>query len=176
MADRSFSGTRADIVALHGSPHTHMSRFPRFILLYACLSLLVVMTACFASGQSVDPVLDESRGEASYYADKFAGETTASGEIFDPREMTAAHPELPFGTKVRVTRVGGERERAVTVRINDRGPYADDRIIDLSEAAAEEIGMIEEGIVEVRIEVLELPSGEPVTSSRAEESSSEGGW
>jgi rare lipoprotein A len=124
----------------------------------------------------MDPVLDESQGEASYYADKFAGKTTASGEVFDPNEMTAAHPELPFGTRVRVTRVGGEREQAVTVRINDRGPYADNRIIDLSEAAAKRIGMIAEGVVEVRIEVLDLPTGEQATSSHAEESSSEGGW
>lgn len=153
-----------------------MSRSPRFVLFCTCVSLFAVVTACLASGQSADRLLEDSQGKASYYADKFAGETTASGEVFDPREMTAAHPKLPFGTRVRVTRVGGERERAVTVRINDRGPYADDRIIDLSEAAAEKIGMIEDGVVEVRIEVLELPSGEQVTSSRAEESSSEGGW
>ncbi len=152
-----------------------MSRSPRFVLFCTCVFLFAVVTACLASGQSAGQPLDDSRGEASYYADQFAGETTASGEVFDPSEMTAAHPSLPFGTRVRVTRAGGERERAVTVRINDRGPFADDRIIDLSEAAAEEIGMIEDGVVEVRIEVLELPSGEQVSSSRAEESSG-GGW
>jgi len=117
-------------------------------------------------------LLDDPRGEASYYADKFAGETTANGETFDPDAMTAAHPNLPFDTVVRVTRVGGERERSVTVRINDRGPYADDRIIDLSEAAAQELGMIEEGVVEVRIEILELPSDAEVASSKQEG----GGW
>jgi rare lipoprotein A len=91
--------------------------------------------------------------------------------------MTAAHPNLPFDTVVRVTRVGGERRRSVTVRINDRGPYADDRIIDLSRAAAEEIGMIEEGIIDVRLEIVESPQGERVTSSRGDGSrSGDGGW
>jgi len=132
---------------------------PRRPLLVSVSSLLIVvgLTACLASGQSRSRLLDDPRGEASYYADKFAGETTANGETFDPAALTAAHPNLPFDTVVRVTRVGGERERSVTVRINDRGPYADDRIIDLSEAAAQELGMIEEGVVEVRIEVVELP-------------------
>jgi rare lipoprotein A len=132
----------------------------------------VGLTACLASGQSRSRLLDDPRGEASYYADKFAGETTASGETFDPDALTAAHPSLPFGTVVRVVRAGGGRERSVTVRINDRGPYADDRIIDLSEAAAQELGMIEEGVVEVRIEVLELPSDAEVASSKQEG----GGW
>lgn len=129
--------------------------------------VLLVMTACLASGQSVERTLNESEGQASYYADEFAGETTASGETFDPRAFTAAHPTLPFGTRVRVTRIEGERKRSVKVRVNDRGPYADGRIIDLSEAAAEQLGMIDEGIIEVRIEVLDVPSGKEVTSSRS---------
>ena len=147
---------------------------PRRPLLVSVSALLIVvgLTACLASGQSRSRLLDDPRGEASYYADKFAGETTANGETFDPAALTAAHPNLPFDTVVRVTRVGGERERSVTVRINDRGPYADDRIIDLSEAAAQELGMIEEGVVEVRIEILELPSDAEVASSKQEG----GGW
>lgn len=134
---------------------------PRRPLLVSLSGLLLVvgLTACLASGQSRSRLLDDPRGEASYYADRFAGETTANGETFDPDDMTAAHPSLPFDTVVRVTRVGGERARSVTVRINDRGPYADDRIIDLSEAAAQELGMIEEGVVDVRIEIVELPEG-----------------
>lgn len=134
----------------------------RSLLLSVTGGVLALMTACLASGQSpsgtaTDRLLEESRGEASYYADRFAGQQTASGDIFDPDALTAAHPSLPFGTKVRVTRLGDEQVRTVVVRINDRGPYADDRIVDLSEAAARRIGMIEEGVVEVRIEVLELP-------------------
>lgn len=131
----------------------------------------LIMASCFASGQSIDSDLEATQGEASYYADKFAGETTASGEIFDPSKLTAAHPSLPFGTKVRVTRIGDEKSKSVTVRINDRGPYADDRIIDVSEAAAQQLGMIEEGIVEVRLSVVERPAGRESTSDR-----SESGW
>ena len=135
------------------------------------VAVFVMMTSCFASGQSRSGLLDDPRGEASYYADRFAGQTTANGETFDPDDMTAAHPNLPFDTVVRVTRVGGERTRSVEVRINDRGPYADDRIIDLSEAAAQELGMIEEGVVEVRVEILDLPSDAKVASKRRGE-----GW
>lgn len=127
------------------------------LLCRAGLSVLILMTGCLGSGQSRGQGLDEAEGEASYYADAFAGETTASGERFDPDEMTAAHPRLPFGTVVRVTRLDGEENRSVVVRINDRGPFQDDRIIDLSEAAAQELRMIEEGVVEVRVEVLERP-------------------
>jgi rare lipoprotein A len=145
----------------------------RFLVLTSVVGLFVMMTACLASGQSSQRVLDTRVGEASYYADKFAGRTTANGETFDPSEMTAAHPSLPFDTRVRVTRV--ETGESVTVRINDRGPYADDRIIDLSEAAAQEIGMIHEGVVEVRIDVLDQPDDSRVTSSRESSSGGDSG-
>jgi rare lipoprotein A len=90
-------------------------------------------------------------GLASYYGEKFRGRPTASGEIFDPDQMTAAHRTLKFGTVVRVTRV--DNRQSVTVRINDRGPFVEGRIIDLSEAAARTIGMIGVGLVKVRVEV-----------------------
>lgn len=93
------------------------------------------------------------RGKASYYADSLAGNATASGEPYDPEKLTAAHRELPFGTRVRVARV--DDDRAVVVRINDRGPFGNKkRIIDVSRAAAEELGMIRAGVVDVRVEVL----------------------
>lgn len=145
----------------------------RSLVLTSTVGLLLLMTACLASGQSADRTLDQAQGEASYYADKFAGRTTANGETFDPSEMTAAHPSLPFDTRVRVTRV--QNGESVTVRINDRGPYADDRIIDLSEAAAQKIGMIDEGVVEVRLEVLERPDESQVTSSRESSSGDDSG-
>jgi len=92
-------------------------------------------------------------GLATYYGDSLAGNKTASGEVYDPRAMTAAHRKLPFGTMVEVTRRGtGER---VVVRITDRGPFGDERrIIDLSTAAAEQLNMIRAGVVEVRVRVL----------------------
>jgi rare lipoprotein A len=91
-------------------------------------------------------------GIASYYKH---GKKTASGEPFDQRAMTAAHPTLPFNSLVRVTdRTNG---KSVVVRINDRGPFVAGRVIDLSEAAAEAIGMTRRGVTPVRLEVLSMP-------------------
>ncbi len=92
-------------------------------------------------------------GVASYYGMRFAGRRTASGEMFDPQLLTAAHKTLPFGTRVLVTnpRTG----ESVTVRINDRGPYAHGRSIDLSRAAAEQIGLIARGHGTVEMAVVE---------------------
>jgi rare lipoprotein A len=93
-------------------------------------------------------------GIASYYASEFNGRPTSSGEIYDMNQMTAAHRTLPFYTKVRVTNVANGK--SVTVRINDRGPFKEDRIIDLSLAAAKELGLIGTGTARVRVEVVEL--------------------
>lgn len=91
-------------------------------------------------------------GPASWYGEDFAGNLTANGEIFDPSELTAAHLTLPFGTLVRVTNdTNGE---TVVVRINDRGPYIHGRIIDLSHAAADAIGMVRAGVAQVSLEIL----------------------
>lgn len=83
------------------------------------------------------------QGNASYYAARFAGRRTASGERFDPAELTAAHPSLPFGSKVRVT--NRDNGSSVVVRINDRGPFHSSRIIDLSQEAARRIGLFGHG-------------------------------
>jgi|GEM_PF-972622 len=101
--------------------------------------------------------LQTLEGEASYYADSLAGNHTANGDVYDPQLMTAAHKKLKFGTIVRVVR---ESNGATTyVKINDRGPFGDaDRIIDLSKAAAKEIGMMKAGVVKVRVEVVERPA------------------
>jgi rare lipoprotein A len=82
-------------------------------------------------------------GMASWYGADFAGRRTASGERFDPRELTAAHRSLPFGTRVLVTELASGR--SVVVRINDRGPFSRNRVIDVSEAAARRIGLIGAG-------------------------------
>ncbi|WP_081095455.1 septal ring lytic transglycosylase RlpA family protein [Erythrobacter donghaensis] len=83
------------------------------------------------------------RGSASYYAARFDGRRTASGERFDNGAMTAAHRSLPFGTLVRVTNLANGR--SVIVRINDRGPFSRDRMIDVSRAAASELGLVARG-------------------------------
>ncbi len=105
------------------------------------------------SGLPLDLRLTTQRGKASYYDDSFAGKRTASGEIYNPKKLTAAHRTLPFGTRVRVINLFNDK--SVIVRINDRGPFIKSRIIDLSRAAAERLDMIENGVVEVFIEVIQ---------------------
>lgn len=90
-----------------------------------------------------------SHGLASFYSDT----ETASGEKFDKNELTAAHPTLPFGTKLRVTDTNSGR--FVTVRVNDRGPFVRGRVVDISPSAAEALGMVDKGITNVRLEVVQ---------------------
>ncbi|MBR0740580.1 septal ring lytic transglycosylase RlpA family protein [Bradyrhizobium liaoningense] len=90
-----------------------------------------------------------SHGVASFYSDT----QTASGEKFDRNELTAAHPTLPFGTKLRVTDTSSGR--FVTVRVNDRGPYIRGRVVDVSPSAAEALGMVDKGITNVRLDVVQ---------------------
>jgi len=92
------------------------------------------------------------RGVASYYGDGFHGNLTANGETFDMYALTCAHLTLPFGTILRVTNLDNDRE--VTVRVNDRGPYVGGRIIDLSTGAAEDLDMLEAGIANVLLRVI----------------------
>jgi rare lipoprotein A len=99
----------------------------------------------------------EERGQATWYGRPHHGRATASGETYDMRALTAAHRTLPFGTRVLVTRI--DTGRSVEVRINDRGPWVDGRIIDLSYAAAQQIGAVGAGIVTVRVRVVATPDG-----------------
>jgi len=114
------------------------------VLLLFCVMQGTILVASAATAQE---------GEASYYADSLNGSKTASGELYDKRALSAAHRSLPFGTKVNVTCL--ETGRSVVVVINDRGPYAKGRIIDLSAAAAKQIGLIDAGHGRVRLEVIE---------------------
>jgi len=91
-------------------------------------------------------------GTASWYGRKHAGKPTASGAIFDPDRLTAAHRTLPLGTQVRVTDLASGR--SVVVTINDRGPYIHGRIIDLSHQAADQLGMVDDGLAKVRLDVM----------------------
>ncbi len=95
---------------------------------------------------------DSDTVEASYYGEEFAGRPTASGEIFDPSLLTAAHKTLPLGTLVTVTEASSGK--SVIVRINDRGPFHGDRAIDLSEAAAERIGLLAAGTGKVTLRLV----------------------
>ena len=113
-----------------------------------CMLAVVLLVASMAANAA-----ESEQGIASYYADSLHGNTTASGEPYDKNAMTAAHNAYPFGSEVTVTylRTG----KSVRVRINDRGPHVKDRIIDLSGAAAEKIGLRQDGVGEVTIEPVE---------------------
>jgi len=136
---------------------------PRFVLSKAGLGGLLIL-ACLAAacggrkdaktvpgGRPAAAAFE--RGIASWYGGKFHGRKTASGERYDMNDLTAAHRSLPFGTIVRVVRV--DNGGAVVVRINDRGPFVDGRIIDLSRAAATEIDMVRDGLARVELYLLE---------------------
>jgi rare lipoprotein A len=104
----------------------------------------------FASRKDASDVKPASHGVASYYTE---GTKTASGEKFNTLEMTAAHPTLPFGTKLRVTNVASGR--SVMVRVNDRGPYVPGRVVDVSYSAADALGMVGKGVAKVKLDVME---------------------
>ena len=124
--------------------------FPAFaamgLLLAACAEQIQPQPAATPSAPTFSQV-----GEASYYDAKFDNHKTASGERFKTDGLTAAHRTLPIGTMVRVTNL--KNERSVVVRINDRGPVSRRRIIDLSPAAAKELGILDQGVMRVRLDV-----------------------
>jgi len=115
------------------------------------LATALLLSACASQGQ-VDPRGYRAEGKASYYGARHHGRKTASGERFDQHALTAAHRSLPFGSRVLVTNL--RNDKSVVVRINDRGPYARGRIIDLSQQAAERLDMLRAGVVPVRVEQL----------------------
>ena len=104
----------------------------------------------FAPRRDTGDAKTASHGMASFYTE---GTKTASGERFNTMEMTAAHPTLPFGTKLRVTDVGSGK--SVTVRINDRGPYVQGRVVDVSYSAANALGMVGKGVAKVKLDVVQ---------------------
>ena len=112
--------------------------------------LVTVIFACFSVHAQKNSYI--KTGTASFYADKFEGRTTANGEIYYHAKKTAAHRSLPFGSIVKVTNI--ENNKYVVVRINDRGPFVDNRIIDLSKSAAKKLDFIDKGLANVRVELI----------------------
>jgi rare lipoprotein A len=106
-----------------------------------------------APSNSAEAVISTENGKASYYSDQLHGKATASGELYDRNKLTAAHKKLAFGTICRVTNLANGK--SVKVRINDRGPFTKNRIIDLSYKAAADLDGIRTGIMDVKVEVLE---------------------
>lgn len=117
----------------------------KFFSLFSVILIMMLL-------QPAEIFAQTQKGKASYYGSRFAGRRTASGEIFNPKKFTAAHRSWAFNTKVLVTNL--HNNRSIVVRINDRGPYARGRIIDLSRAAAQKLGFIGRGVASVRIQVV----------------------
>lgn len=160
----------------HGLPSGSKRRFcneinifrPSIILQAILIAAFVMTTGCTTenskeqnklvsqekSSEANKPVHKEV-GEASWYGPGLQGKETANGETFDQKDLTAAHPSLPMGTKAKVTNL--ENGKKVDVRINDRGPFAEDRVIDLSGAAAKKLDMKEDGTTQVKIETKQIP-------------------
>ncbi len=132
-----------------------MAHLPGFL---AFAFLATVASGCAAGGgrsalETQDAALvsaEPSVGIASYYGREFRGRSTASGTRYDDRRMTAAHPTLPFGTRVRVTNLANDR--SVVVTVTDRGPFRGGRIIDVSRRAARRLGFLGAGTARVRLE------------------------
>ena len=113
--------------------------------------LTLSMVLCLAFTFSVN-AQQEQYGQASYYSDAYHGKKTASGQKYDKNKMTAAHNDYPFGSTIKVTHL--ENKKSVTVKVIDRGPYIKGRIVDLSRAAAQQIGLINDGVAEVKVELV----------------------
>lgn len=118
--------------------------------MYKQLILTIILTITILAG-----IPAKEYGEASWYGGKFQGRQTANGEIFDTNMLTAAHKTLPFNTIVEVKNL--ENNKIVHVRINDRGPFVEGRIIDLSRAAASKLNMVGAGVAKVEIRIIEDP-------------------
>jgi rare lipoprotein A len=114
------------------------------------LATMFSLASVISIGVSGPPIAGTEVGKASYYADMHVGKKTASGEIYRHNNMTAAHKTLPFGQKVKVC-LRKQPDRCVVVRINDRGPFATGRVIDLSKAAAKRLDLVRQGIAAVTV-------------------------
>ncbi len=123
----------------------------------AVLLLLLTVQLCFGCAAHRRSWPEEETGLASWYGPGFHGKTAADGSRYNQRKLTAAHRVLPFGTLVRVTNL--ENGRSVKVKITDRGPFVEGRIIDLSKKAAKKLKMVDRGVVRVKLEVVEWGDG-----------------
>ena len=133
------------------------ARYLRLCLAAGIVTITLVASGCATTKPSRAAAVAPAPGTrivglASWYGQKHQGRATASGEAFDMNKLTAAHRTMPFGTRLRVTSV--ETGRSVVVRVNDRGPWANDRVLDVSLAAAKTLGMVGDGVTRVEIVVL----------------------
>jgi rare lipoprotein A len=120
--------------------------------LFFAVALLLLAGCASQDDSTIDPHGYDETGVASFYGSAHQGNRTASGERFDQHDLTAAHRRLPFGARVKITNLNNDR--SVVVRVNDRGPHTRNRLIDVSRAAAEQLGMIGAGTAKVRVQDL----------------------
>jgi rare lipoprotein A len=140
-----------------GAVGTRRSGRARTVVRAAAFAVAVAALAGCGRGAVARPTPGRPQsGVASWYGPGFHGQPTSSGTIYDQHQLTAAHPSLPLGTRARVTNL--DNGRSVEVLVNDRGPFAKGRVIDLSYAAAQQIGMIGPGTARVRIDVVARPA------------------
>jgi rare lipoprotein A len=143
LTDRSGSPGASRLVAAPSEPSRSAERTQK--------ATFVASRANVTNRQAAETT-EASSGLASFYGQEH-GNKTANGENYNSRELTAAHRTLPFGTRVRVTNVASGR--SVTVRVNDRGPFVPGRVIDVSQAAAEQLGMVGRGVAKVKLDVVQ---------------------
>lgn len=134
----------------HSTKHATMKIFARILFLNLVFSISLIAQ-------------QEEVGIASYYSDKFHGKPTASGELYNKNAMTGAHKTLPFGTILKVTRM--DNGKSVRVKITDRGPFISGRVVEISRAAAEKIGLVKAGVAEVRLDIVK-ELAEPAVAER----------
>ncbi|WP_114777534.1 septal ring lytic transglycosylase RlpA family protein [Botryobacter ruber] len=130
---------------------------------FSLFLLIILLSFGFNFTSFAQKSTRSQKGTASWYGSKYHGKTTSSGEPYNKHSMTAAHRVLPFGTKVKVTNLSNNK--SVIVRINDRGPFSGNRIIDVSEAAARKLDFIDDGLGKVSVEVIELPDATASTDN-----------
>jgi rare lipoprotein A len=134
-------------------------------LVFSSAAFVMNLAACAVTQGPAPPtnVVNTTEGVASYYGQKFHGRITSSGETYNMYRMTAASRDIPLGTMVKVTRL--DNNRAVTVKVNDRGPFVEGRILDLSYEAARRLDMLEVGLATVRIETLGTGEAPPAAAT-----------
>lgn len=130
----------------------HWNKLVKQVFILICFSTLAACSSVPMQSKQQAVGFSES-GKASYYADKYHGRKTASGAIFNQNHLTAAHQILPFGSKVKVTNL--DNSQTVIVKINDRGPFVSGRIIDLSRTAFSKIANLNQGVIQVSIQVVD---------------------
>lgn len=114
-------------------------------------TLLLIFTFNYSFADSYPEII----GEASYYSNRLHGRKTSSGELYNMHKFTCAHKTYPFGTVLKVTNL--KNNASIHVTVNDRGPYAKSRIVDLSMAAAKELNMVQSGVARVKVEIVSMP-------------------